>query len=126
MAIKKEVITLDRKIFGRNVLEDYARIDNEIKALEAEKEVLKALIHKGLEKSFDPVKSFKCDNFTFTARELWECDQQATFSAMEKAATRKILYPAAILFKPGKNKDLAKEHRLLTMTYSNPVIKVGL
>jgi hypothetical protein len=125
MVTKKEIITLDRKIFGRNVLEDYARIDAEIKNLEAEKEVLKALIHKGLEKSFDPVKSFKCGNFSFIARELWDCDQQATYAAMEKAATRKILYPSAVLFKPGKDKELAKKHGLLTMTYSNPVIKVG-
>lgn len=124
MATKKEIITLDPKFFGRNVLEDYARIDAEIKALEAEKELLKAMIHKSLEKTFDPVKSYKCNNFTFTARELWECDQQATFTAMEKAATRKILYPSAVLFKPGKDKDLAKSHGLLTMTYSNPVISV--
>lgn len=125
MATKKEIITLDPKTFGRNVLEDYARIDAEIKALEAEKELLKAMIHKNLEATFDPTKSYKCNNFSFTARELWECDQQATFAAMEKAATRKILYPSAVLFKPGKDKDLAKSYGLLTMTYSNPVIKVG-
>lgn len=124
MAIKKEVITLDSKVFGKTMLEQYAEIDARIKQLEAEKDALKAAIHNRLGPLFDPTKSYKCNNFTFTARELWDCDQQATFAAMEKAATRKILYPSAILFKPGKDKDLAKQYKLLTMTYSNPVISV--
>jgi hypothetical protein len=124
MTTKKEVIQLDTKIFGAHLLEEYEHITNQIKNLEAEKEVLKAMIHKKLEPVFDPVNTSQCLNYTFTARQMWECDQVATFEAFKKEANRKVLFPKAIEFKPGKDKDLAKEFKLLTMTFSNPVIAV--
>jgi hypothetical protein len=124
MTTKKEIIMLDANMFGKGILEQYDRIDFQIKQLEEQKDALKAIIHSKLEPVFDPLKTYKTANYTFNARELWECDQQATFEAFKKEANRKLLYPSSILFKPGKDKELAKEMKLLTMTFSNPVIVV--
>ena len=121
--MNKETIIVDSTYFKD--IEAYIAIDAEIKKLEKIKAEIKAkFINTLYLLDYDPSVKYKIGQLEFTARQETQLDQLATFQAFRSAVKRNRLFPNAVVFKPGKDKQLAESMGLLVTNWSSPVCSI--
>jgi hypothetical protein len=126
MAKAKETVQLS--LGNTEVIQQYLKLDAQIKRLTKQKELLAAGI-KGeivVVDGYDEAVKYEWNGLIKSYhRKSYELDQQKTMAAFKKPALRDLLYPTAVLFKPGANKQKAINHGLLIEEYGDsPVIEV--
>jgi riboflavin biosynthesis pyrimidine reductase len=107
------------------IIDRYIELNSLIKQLTDEKDEIKNILLSQLPPDLVPGDKFQMDKLTFAARQQHDLDQEKTQAALQDKALRNLLIEGgAVVFKPGKNKELASKHGLLVTTWTAPSITI--
>lgn len=122
-AVKKETVKLNI-ISLEKAQAEYVQLCNEIKYLEAKRDLLKQMIVTTVMPMYKPDSILDLGMVTLSSRMSNEVVQMAAYKAFVSTKTRDILFPAALEFKAGKDKELGVKHGVIIQTAGDPVMTI--